>query len=80
MTEVKKTCRFMLNDSCAKKYCSMTYKTDVNSAEKGRTAIILTSLHTNNSSGSVVNMFKPKQNRATLIRVSFCADCQLRSS
>jgi len=30
----------------------------------------MTSLHTNNSSGSVVNMFNPKQNRATLISVS----------
>lgn len=29
-----------------------------------------TSLHTNNSSGKVVNMFNPKQNRATLINVS----------
>ena len=30
----------------------------------------MTSLQTNNSSGRVVNMFKPKQNRATLIKVS----------
>ena len=30
-----------------------------------------TSLQTNSSSGSVVNMFNPKQKRATLIRVSF---------
>jgi len=31
----------------------------------------MTSLHTNSSSGKVVNMFNPKQKRATLIRVSF---------
>ena len=34
--------------------------------------VVLTSLQTNNSSGSVVNMFSPKQKRATLIRVSCC--------
>jgi hypothetical protein len=31
----------------------------------------VTSRHTKSSSGSVVNMFSPKQNRAMLIRVSF---------
>lgn len=31
-----------------------------------------TSRHTKSSSGSVVNIFSPKQNRAKLIRVSFC--------
>lgn len=31
----------------------------------------ITSLHTNNSSGRVVNMLRPKQKRATLISVSF---------
>lgn len=31
----------------------------------------MTSRQTNSSSGSVVNMFRPKQNRATLINVSF---------
>lgn len=33
--------------------------------------MICTSRHTNSSNGSVVNMLSPKQNRATLIRVSF---------
>lgn len=32
---------------------------------------MVTSRHTKSSSGSVVNMFSPKQNRAMLIRVSF---------
>lgn len=32
---------------------------------------MFTSRQTNSSSGSVVNMFSPKQNRAMLIRVSF---------
>ena len=32
---------------------------------------MITSRHTKSSSGSVVNMFSPKQNRAMLIRVSF---------
>ena len=37
----------------------------------GRESISLTSRHTKSSSGSVVNMFSPKENRAMLIRVSF---------
>ena len=32
----------------------------------------ITSRQTKSSSGRVVNMLRPKQNRATLIRVSFC--------
>ena len=32
----------------------------------------MTSRQTKSSSGSVVNMFSPKQNRATLMSVSFC--------
>lgn len=36
-----------------------------------------TSLQTNNSRGSVVNMFSPKQNRATLIKVSFYVVCSV---
>jgi hypothetical protein len=35
------------------------------------TRSVRTSLQTNSSSGSVVNIFSPKQNRATLINVSF---------
>lgn len=34
----------------------------------------LTSRHTKSSSGSVVNMLSPKENRAMLIRVSFSGD------
>lgn len=37
----------------------------------GKKNCSMTSRHTNNSSGRVVNMFKPKQKRATLISVSF---------
>ena len=70
---VKKTCRCMLNASWEKKYCSTTYPT------RGYMSELLvtyerperTSRQTNSSNGSVVNMFRPKQNRATLIRVSF---------
>ena len=37
----------------------------------------LTSRHTKSSSGSVVNMFSPKENRAMLIRVSFSGYVQI---
>lgn len=50
---VKSICRSWLNDSCEKKYCSIT------------------SRHTNNSRGRVVNILSPKQNRATFMSVSF---------
>ena len=36
----------------------------------GKKYCSMTSRHTKSSSGSVVNMFRPKQNRATLISVS----------
>ena len=36
----------------------------------GKKYCSMTSRHTKSSSGSVVNMFRPKQNRATLINVS----------
>lgn len=39
-----------------------------------------TSLQTNNSSGRVVNMFSPKQKRATLMRVSSYLPYQLSIS
>jgi hypothetical protein len=40
--------------------------------------IPLTSRHTKSSSGSVVNIFSPKENRAMLIRVSFSGYIPIR--
>jgi hypothetical protein len=39
-----------------------------------------TSRHTKSSSGSVVNIFSPKQNRAMLIRVSFYVHVWIKTS
>lgn len=69
---VKKRWRCMLNVSCEKKYCSMTYSVIRVYSTAFKRDIYRTSLHTNNSNGSVVNIFSPKQNLATLIRVSSC--------
>lgn len=64
MVVVKKRWRCMLNVSCEKKYCSMTCSViRVYSAAFERD-LYHTSLHTNSSNGSVVNIFSPKQNLA----------------
>lgn len=70
---VKKTWRVMSKRSCEKKYCSTTWNQETNwsDATFDATAMeALTSRHTNSSKGSVVNMLRPKQNRAMLINVS----------
>ena len=72
---VKKTCRCILNGSCEKKYCSTTWPTrySINELSIAHERPGRTSRHTNSSSGRVVNMFNPKQKRATLIIVSSAA-------
>lgn len=72
MVVVKKRWRCMLNVSWEKKYCSMTCSGIRVYSDAFERAIYHTSLHTNNSNGSVVNIFSPKQNLATLIKVSSC--------
>ena len=74
MVVVKKTCRFMLKASCGKKYCSITCQGPGKSLTRCRhreQSGFHTSRQTKSSNGNVVNIFNPKQNRATLIRVSF---------
>lgn len=73
MTVVKNRCRCWLNTSCEKKNCSTTWSKHVKTESMGEKIgdFRLASLQTNSSNGKVVNMFNPKANRATLIRVSF---------
>ena len=70
---VKNRCRWKLYGSCGKKYCSTTWRVIVSFQIRVSSGAFfwLTSLQTNNSNGSVVNIFRPKANRATLISMSF---------